>query len=631
MGALNANRMMSINTGNASKSMEKLSSGLRINRAGDDAAGLAISEKMRGQIRGLNQASRNAEDGISLIQTAEGGLNEVHSLLQRGRELSVQAANGTSTVDDKRKIQEEVDQLMKEVNRISDNTEFNQISLLNYGATSPVPVVGTDDVRRKVLDALQKSMLQQGEKLITDNFGLTGDNVNIKVILDDNVDGKNGTLAFVRSDIVTNGSGKVEGTNLELHVDMADFQDIQWPNGGVSPNYLDRTIAHELVHAVFDRTLNMSQDANGDGTKGDLAVAKWFNEGSAEFLHGADERLAGAIQILGGNPAVGGAAGNASAISALVGKISNDGNTFEATTSEGYAAAYAAVKYLDYTLKMASGGTDADGDGTVTGGTIGYKQFLNELYHGGARDRDMDDAFAAINASVTAAGGSLGFSNMADFLTKFKATGSGSGQEYITKLVDKGMLTNNDTGSVGGSDTTGVSGNARNSEQTVPDTDNPTLNPLSHFTITWPDLSQASTGGTGVVNSEKEPLKIHIGANAGTTLDFELVNVRTDNLGLGNVNVVVDADHSISKFQNAIDKVSAERSRLGALQNRLEHTVANLSNSEENLTSAESRIRDTNMAKEMTIYSKNNILTQAAQAMLAQAKSQPEQVLQLLK
>ncbi|HID0769824.1 TPA: flagellin, partial [Clostridium botulinum] len=135
LNAMNAHRQMAINTGNNGKAIEKLSSGLRINRAGDDAAGLAISEKMRGQIRGLNQASRNSQDAISLIQTAEGALNETHSILQRMRELTVQAANDTNVTVDRENLQKEVAELQSEINRISSQTQFNTKSLIN-GAVS---------------------------------------------------------------------------------------------------------------------------------------------------------------------------------------------------------------------------------------------------------------------------------------------------------------------------------------------------------------------------------------------------------------------------------------------------------------------------------------------------------------
>lgn len=136
LNAMNAHRQMGVNLGNTAKATEKLSSGLRINRAGDDAAGLAISEKMRGQIRGLNQASRNAQDGISLIQTAEGALQETHSILQRMRELAVQASNDTNNEADRKEIQKEINQLTSEINRIANTTEFNTQKLANVSTTT---------------------------------------------------------------------------------------------------------------------------------------------------------------------------------------------------------------------------------------------------------------------------------------------------------------------------------------------------------------------------------------------------------------------------------------------------------------------------------------------------------------
>lgn len=151
IGALNTHRQLAVNTANQSKSIEKLSSGLRINRAGDDAAGLSISEKMRGQIRGLDQASRNAQDGISLIQTAEGALSETHSILQRMRELSVQAANGTNTTDDKAAIKAEGDELIKEIDRIATTTKFNGIDLISTAAADIDFQIGANNTETMTL------------------------------------------------------------------------------------------------------------------------------------------------------------------------------------------------------------------------------------------------------------------------------------------------------------------------------------------------------------------------------------------------------------------------------------------------------------------------------------------------
>ena len=164
LNAMNAQRNMSINNGNAAKSMEKLSSGLRINRAGDDAAGLSISEKMRGQIRGLNQASRNAQDGISLIQTAEGGLNETQSILQRMRELAVQGANDTNADVDRGAIKAEMDTLATEIDRIAKTTEFNEKKLLNgsLAATGVKLQIGANSDANLTLEIKIVSMAASG-------------------------------------------------------------------------------------------------------------------------------------------------------------------------------------------------------------------------------------------------------------------------------------------------------------------------------------------------------------------------------------------------------------------------------------------------------------------------------------
>lgn len=277
--ALNNYRQLSNANIAQSKSMEKLSSGLRINCAGDDAAGLAISEKMRGQIRGLNQATRNIQDGISLVQTAEGGLNEIHSLLQRGRELSVQAANGTLTESDKKSIQDEINQISSEIDRISTNTEFNTIKVLNVDST------GNND--EEIINALKTSWLQAAEKLVKDAYGIEADgsNINIKIVSAAEI-GSSTTIAAVSYNV--DADGKATNVSLLINRDASSFNPPNLPNGGSAPMYADRVIAHEMVHAIMGRTMNYGP------------MSKWFKEGAAEFIHGADERLKIDIKANGG-------------------------------------------------------------------------------------------------------------------------------------------------------------------------------------------------------------------------------------------------------------------------------------------------------------------------------------------
>lgn len=413
MSAINANRQMSANQSATAKSTEKLSSGLRINRAGDDAAGLAISEKMRAQVAGLDQASSNAQDGISLIQTAEGALNESHSILQRMRELSVQASNDTNTTEDRTAIQEEINQLTTEIDRISTDTEFNTKSLLDGSFSGSFQIGANSGQTTKIsIGAMSSNAL-----------GLTG---GVKL----------NTAAGVATDKLAEGTYSVDGTdvkdakgNVVGTVNLAD--------GKVT---LPGSVEVALGHAVTDGS-KIEINAKGDA---DVTLAK----GTADTTNNIGKLAAGEYTVSGSNLLLG---------DTLVGTL--DGTTkTNLTLTDGTE--------VDLT---ATGIVDAD-------------------------------------------------------------------------LADKGT-----------------------------------------FTIKGIDVSTAD--------------------NASGSLD------------------TIDA---------AIKNVSDQRSKLGAVQNRLEHTINNLGTSSENLTAAESRIRDVDMATEMMEFTKNNVLSQASQAMLAQAKALPNQVLSLL-
>jgi len=382
--AMNAHRQLSVNNDSVAKSLEKLSSGYRINRAGDDAAGLAISEKMRGQIRGLNMASKNAQDGISLIQTAEGALNESHSILQRMRELAVQSANDTNVEVDRGAIQKEMDQLSSELTRISNDTEFNTQKLLD----------GTFE----------------------------------------------GKLFHI-------------GANQGQHVDLG----------------IDKMSAEELEVAGY----------------------------------------------LGDEVSINGATGI---------------NVKNLTDTE-------------YTVKYAALGDES--------------------------------AEAVEKTTAKVSGGTI-------TITLAQAAGDGSGAGAVTATIGDVVNALKTTGVV---------------ELTVADS---------------ADLEAAFASGD---------------ATNTTTVTAGEVN---EDKGI-NVSSQKAADSSIKTINDAIERVSEERSKLGAMQNRLEHTIKNLDTSSENLQSAESRIRDVDMAKEMMEFTKQNILSQAANAMLAQANQAPQTVLQLLK
>ncbi|AYK08598.1 flagellin [Brevibacillus laterosporus] len=383
VSALNTHRQLGVNTGASGKNLEKLSSGLRINRAGDDAAGLAISEKMRGQIRGLEMASKNAQDGISLIQTAEGALTETHSILQRMRELAVQASSDTNEGVDRQKLQAEVDELSKEINRISTDTEFNN---------------------QKVLD------------------------------------------------------GSFE--NKTFHIGANQGQSIKLSINDMSNEKLGVT-GYKSKESTIDTDIKI----------GNTSTDAFTIEVKASTTKGNDE------------------------VKETTAKIDKDGNVVVTLKQEG--------------------------------------------------SKPTDAAAGKITATK---------------------------QEVVDALKKIGIEASVETAKAG------------------------------------------TTAGA-------------VAATAGK------IAAATDKDGQKGVNISTQkaADKAITTINNALNKVSEERSKLGANQNRLEHTINNLGATAENLTAAESRIRDVDMAKEMMDFTKNNILTQAAQAMLAQANQQPQGVLQLLR
>ncbi|WP_373486227.1 flagellinolysin [Acetobacterium malicum] len=573
--AINNYRQLTNNTNQASKSLEKLSSGQSINRAGDNAAGLAISEKMRGQIRGLGQAGNNARDAISLIQTAEGALSETHSIIQRMRELSVQAANDVNATADREAIQSEIDQLASEVDRIGNNTEFNTKKLLNQGNAA----VSAAD-QQNLISSLKKWWLAEAEDLVTASFGLTASGINMSVEIIN--DPSSNYAAYVQGSFTTDPANTLgtpgitgKGSNLALKINLAYSQPTDTIDGGTAPQYVDRVIAHEMTHAVMMSTMNFA----------DLPI--WFNEGLAEFAHGGDERLEGGIASLG-------------SVEAVVGNIDSGSYGDWQGQANDYASAYLAVRYLDKQIRL-------------NGGATGIKEVTSYLATNPTHN--LDQALASVKVAHVG----LSFNSTASWISQFKATVN-TGNLGATTGVVLTVGPELDTGSATGSDATGVLANAKTAESIMPDTI--ADGTLSGFNITWPDLA----------DSAAQSFAIQIGANTGQSMDIQTSDMRAAALGVSSLQVTsyALANNAISSCDSAISRVSAERSRLGAYQNRLEHTVKNLESSSENLSSSESRIRDVDMAKEMMSFTKNNILSQAAQAMLSQANQQPQGVLQLL-
>ena len=454
--AMNANRMLNITTGSQSKSAEKLSSGYRINRAADDAAGLSISEKMRKQIRGLDQASTNAEDGVSAVQTAEGALTEVHSMLQRMNELAVQASTGTNSKTDRDAIQSEIEQLTTEIDRVAETTKFNETYLLkgDDGATK--------DVYMKGHDAGLKGTLTDGATTATFKVAAGALDAGKKVT----IGGKEYSIGSTAAEAkklyaadAADGTGKVkiDGKEYTLKNTAPDTG-----AGEISKTDLDKLVKDGVTVEYGGKSLTVMNDKDGDSV-----------DDSDSSIISADK----------------------------------------------------AVEFMTAELKTANNIGATKAAATVTADGAGYKS-------------------------------------------------------------DAGI----------------------------------------EFTI---------GKGTAEV-AEKLNFNLHVGSDADMTnkINVNIETMSSSYLGIKGLNVSddtgVSATYAVDAIADALQKVSGQRSSLGAVQNRLEHTIANLDNVVENTTSAESRIRDVDMAEEMVEYSKNNILAQAGQSMLAQANQATQGVLSLL-
>ncbi len=552
ISAMNSGRIMDNTLKQVSKNMAKLSSGFRINQAGDDAAGLAISEKMRAQVRGLKQASRNSQDAVSLIQTAEGGTSEVHEILQRIRSLSVQSASDTNVSVDRKAIQNEVDQLLTEVDRIANDTEFNGIKLLNGTGSGGVVTQATIDSLTGQLPAYIDDAMDQIEA----NFGIS-EPAGIRDM----------DITYYYDDTSTTGASMGTsdgGASLTMRVNLAQVTD---SNGDlIAESSLDTLIAHEVMHAYQFTNMPFATDGS------DRDLENWFVEG-----------LAMAIQ--GGN-----------------GFAETDRNVNLTNPFDGdYKSAYQAVKTLH---EITNGGIDS---------------IITRLEAGD----DLDAALTATNqviAGSEVAGATTGyvdFTSVTDFINWFNADADGAIDTYLTASNDftqgSGVITD---GSTKGS-------NSNLTYDATISNDAADTKATNNFTIAFTNPNFAGTGGF---------LSMQVGANEGQDLTVQLGNVTTTNLGISGISISSSSmsKNAITTIDSAIETVSAIRSRYGALQNRLEHSIKNIDNAAENLTSAESRIRDIDMAKEMMAFTKNNILQQASQSMLSQANKAPSSVLGLI-
>lgn len=556
IAALNTHRQLGSATNAQSKSMEKLSSGLKINRAGDDAAGLAISEKMRGQIRGLDMAAKNAQDGVSLIQTAEGALNETHSILQRVRELADQSANGTNTAEDRKAIQDEVKQLKEEIDRIGNTTEFNTQKLLNGNLSGVGGTNGTNSV--------------SGAQVFKQTAGtLTG-------AASSTVDASNADFTKTDALLIDGKKVDIDWNSLLSDTDKAQLKQ-NW-GGGTA---MDATTSGK-VRDILQTAINKAIDASGTGVE-HITVTD-ATPGTFKFESGS--------------------VGNNSKVQLNIG--ATDGL---AKLADGTAAA-SSNSILDIfagnSTEMSGGAVaDVSGANKVLDALAATDKFQLSI---GGHTMEITSPVGAANSDANTYATALETAINAKITAYNTAAGFTSEDQKIkdvTVKVENGRLSiDSPSGAIELKDVTNGS----------------TLKKLG--------LDQASRESAG-----SGAMTFQIGANKGQTISFSVNDMRTNALGISGVDVSsqTGAQDAISKLDTAIKSVSSERSKLGAVQNRLEHTINNLSTSSENLTAAESRIRDVDMAKEMMEQTKNSILSQAAQAMLAQSNQLPQGVLQLLR
>lgn len=678
VSAINTNNYLRMVTDKNSCNLEKLSSGYRINRAADDAAGLAISEKMRAQIRGLSQASRNAQDGISLIQTAEGALNEVHSILQRIHELSVQAANDTYTQNDRSETQIEIENLIHEIDKIATSTEFNTKKLLDgtmagkaSGSVSAgsagsmtlqellshpsesLNIIYIDDIHEYVAkteptgtnsdlsdtyhdlkDVLKTQIVPQAVSGVIQAFSpafnyLQSSSVGIGLKLYNET---SSTLAYVRVQGVIGGSQSslsyqlgINLTNLALDANNQLTQ--------TSRLALETTIVHEMVHALMDEAL--TNGMLGLPTNSN-AFPDWFVEGMAQTAAGGyanvNDWVNGTLIITDGL--------TIPEIQNIVNQNSLTGNT----GASWYGTGYLACMYLGYL---------ASDTQAVTADAIsnGLGKIMCDLIGGKSLDEAIRDRTGI-------------YTSTSDFEAKFGDYASGAFIAELTHVVGEGngglvtgdltkqdlLEDSNHSISLFQLDTStdmvkniypeGVnvaSGGGKSSGGNAPVPDYPWAVNGGGTGGTTPTTPTTPTSPTTPPTSPSRPfasngITLQIGANADQTIDITIASIKSDELGIDGLSVLTrdDAQSAISLSDKAVNKVSEIRAQLGAQQNRLEYAINYITNAEEKLQNAESRIRDVDMAKGMMEHVKYQILIQASQAMLSQANQSSRSVLALL-
>lgn len=551
--ALNAYRNLRGNNSSLAKNLEKLSSGYRINRAGDDAAGLAVSEKMRAQITGLEAATKNAQDGISLIQTAEGALTEVHSMLNRMASLATQSANGTYDNEvDRANLQKEVVSLKKEIDRISESSNYNGIKLLDGSMSN-------ESLNRGAIKAQMNNSITSADL----NAVAGSQEVVARALANANdlKDGETLSMSFNYKD--ENGNDKVKTINLKADITNKKLIDEDGNETTLATN--DGKVTVKEIHTAIknvlakDKEFNKQFDVKVEDTKITFTAKKAGVSGAT---------ITGASQYIR--------------------------NTEGALT----AAEHDQLKVEGKTVAADAG--------------VAYK-FANAKVFGGAQGvTDINKALFEVNGE------------------KFLFTSQDLTEEQWKQVRESGAHIVTTDGATPNPADTDVKEMARRISEVTGLQAEAGAEAANKFTVGAGTDLRIQHSGKAVDRS----LTLQIGDTADefNKMKVSVQSTSAKNLKIADVDISTQAGaaDAIGKIKNAINSVSSTRGDLGALQNRLDHTINNLGVMHENITEAESRIRDTDMAKEMMAYAKNNILVQSATAMLAQANQLPQGVLQLL-
>lgn len=557
------------------KSLAKVSSGMKINSAADDASGYAISERMRVQIRGLDQDRANTQNASSMMKTVGGALDSTVDALKALKEKAVNAANDTNTDADRATIQKEVNQYIDQIDD-NANVTFNGKRLFDGS------VDAASTVNQTIIKALNSEWIGSSLDLIKQAYGLSFDEDGTSVrTMDMDFENSGGsTLAYVSSSFSGHQTSKL---SLRVNMDFYNALNQTDVNGSTTTpgaGYLDRTIAHELTHAVMSANID------------DFASLKlYITEGAAELTHGVDDERAATLKSM---------------TAADYSTLFSSGGT--AGTQEPYAGGYAFLRYLNV-----KGGHDHT-----------MQRFMSVLDEQGGNA--TDDAVSAATKGR--------FKTLAEATTQFVADMNSSSSNVAFYKNYCGIdLDNADTGSITGSDAWG--GDEETAETIVPEGESSNFwyypasrsSVIDGLTVEWPSFDRPDAG-----------FRFQVGTKANQIVKAAFSDIHAEALGLQSktgekvsIETRAKAKDAITLFDKAIGKVLDQQTTVGSIQSRLNYTAANLTTASENVQHAESTVRDADMAKEMTEYTKNNILLQSAQSMLTQSNQNSSAVMSLLK